>query len=41
MMLIIMFSYMVSFIFGVFVAQEYNIPNVKRTTEDILRRFKK
>ncbi len=36
-----MLGYIVSFVFGVFVAQEFNVPNVKTTTEDIIRRFKK
>lgn len=36
-----MMGYMASFVLGVFVAQEYKIPNVKITAQDIIKRFKK
>ncbi len=36
-----MLGYVFSFVFGVYVAQEFNVPNVKTTTQDIIRRFKK
>lgn len=36
-----MLAYLVSFVFGIYVAQEFEVPNVKTTAEDIIRRFKK
>lgn len=36
-----MFGYIVSFVFGVYIAQEFNVPNVKKTTNEIITKFKK
>ena len=36
-----MIGYILSFIFGIFLAQEYNIPNVKNVTREILNQIKK
>lgn len=36
-----MFSHIITFIFGAYIAQEYKLPNIKKTTQDFIERFKK
>lgn len=36
-----MITHFITFVLGMFVAQEYQVPNVRKAAEDIIKVFKK